>query len=213
MNPFSPDAISKLLLQTQAISLNPQHPYTFVSGIKSPIYCDNRLILSYPEKRDIIVEAYLVLIREKRLVFDVVAGVATSGIPWAALIADRLQKPMIYVRGEAKQHGKGNLIEGRLEQGSGVLLIEDLISTGKSSLAVVAALREAGAHVAACVAIFTYNFKIAAVQFDAANCVLHTLSNFENLVQIASEEGYLEHEDVQHVLAWNKDPENWGGKQ
>ena len=202
--------ISKILLDIQAITLNPAKPYKFVSGILSPIYCDNRLILSHPDKRSVIIKAFLSLIKHHALEFDTIAGVATSGIPYAALIADALSKPMIYVRADAKEHGKGNVIEGKLEPGKTVLIVEDLISTGKSSLAAVDAVRNAGGIVNDCIAIFTYNFPGAIENFKEHSCSLHTLSNFEDLIAVALETGYLKKTEVENVLAWNKHAQIWG---
>jgi len=207
---FSKEDISRLLLSINAVTLNPSKPYRFVSGILSPIYCDNRLILSYPDKRDFIVNALIELIKNRKLNFDIIAGVATSGIPFAALLADRLKKPMVYVRSDGKQHGKQNIVEGRLEKGRKVLLIEDLISTGKSSIGSLMALRDAGAVVNDCIAIFTYNFKIARDNFMAIKCNLHVLSDFENLIQVAADKGYIRKAELEMVLSWNKHPEAWG---
>ena len=201
--------ISKLLLQINAVTLRPSNPYKFVSGILSPIYCDNRLILSYPEKRAAIINAFLELIKDKKLIFEIIAGVATSGIPYAALIADKLRKPMVYVRSDAKEHGKGNIIEGKLEKGRKVLLVEDLISTGKSSIAAVKALRNQGVIVNDCIAIFTYNFRSAENNFETNKCNLHTLSDFKILVEVASKEGYIKEHEIKNVLEWSKNPEKW----
>ncbi|MBI2545632.1 orotate phosphoribosyltransferase [Candidatus Woesearchaeota archaeon] len=202
-------SISKILLEIKAVTLNPGKPYTFVSGIRSPIYCDNRLILSYPEKRAAIINAFSELIKRNKLGCDIIAGVATSGIPFAALLAEKLGKPMVYVRPDAKKHGKGNMIEGRVEQGKKALVVEDLISTGGSSLAVVEALREAGVRVAECLAIFTYTFKKAADNFEEHNCKLYTLADFPNLIKVAAKQGYIKESELQHVLSWSRNPEQW----
>ena len=202
--------VSKLLLGINAVTLSPRKPYKFFSGVLSPVYCDNRLILSYHEKRNIIVNAFIEVIKAKKLKFEIIAGVATSGIPFATLLADRLKMPMVYVRSDVKKHGKQNVVEGRLEKGKKVLLVEDLISTGKSSIAAVQALRNNGAVVNDCIAIFTYNFKIAKDNFKANKCNLHVLSDFENLIEVAAKEGYIKKADLGMVLSWNKNPEVLG---
>ncbi|WP_423063497.1 orotate phosphoribosyltransferase [Candidiatus Paracoxiella cheracis] len=202
--------IAKLLLEIKAVTLNPSQPYRYTSGILSPIYCDNRLIISYPEKRKIVIDAFLKLIEDNHLSFDVVAGTATAGIPHAAWIADRLNKPMVYVRDKGKAHGKQNQIEGKIEAGQTALVIEDLISTGGSSVKAGIALREAGALVNDCVAIFTYQLKKAHDAFADADIHLKTLSDFSTLIDVAAKEGYISDKEKSQVLAWNKDPVKWG---
>ncbi len=204
--------VAEILLKIKAVTLNAKEPYRYVSGILSPIYCDNRLLMSYPEERTKIRDFFLELIKENNLEFDVVAGVATSGIPHAAWIADKLNKPMIYVRGKAKEHGKTNQIEGKLEKGQKVLVIEDLVSTGGSSVRAVNAVKEAGGEVVCCLAIFTYEMEKAKKQFEEANCKLLTLSNFSTLVGVASENNYITEEEKNKVIEWNKMPADWGKK-
>lgn len=177
--------IAKRLLEISAVCLSPQKPFTWASGIQSPIYCDNRLILSYPKIRDEVVREFLKMIRESRIRFDVIAGIATGGIPMATLLADRLKKPMIYVRSQPKSHGKGNQVEGAFKKGARVLVIEDLVSTGMSSLNAIHALRDAGAQVTVCLAVFTYGFSKAAHAFEEADCRLLTLTRLSELLPIA----------------------------
>jgi orotate phosphoribosyltransferase len=204
--------IAKLLLKIKAVTLNMFPPYRYTSGIFSPIYCDNRLIISYPDKRKIVVQAFLDIIESEHIKFDVVAGTATAGIPHAAWIADRLNKPMLYVRNRAKDHGKNNQIEGKLEPGQIALVIEDLISTGGSSVKAGLALREAGAVVNNCIAIFNYEMQAADMQFSEANIKLDTLSNFSILINVAVKEGYIKEQDKSTILDWSKNPEGWGKK-
>ena len=207
------EQIAKLLLEIKAITLNLTEPYRYTSGILSPIYCDNRLIISYPEKRKIIITAFLDLIQEKNLNFDVVAGTATAGIPHAAWIADHLDKPMVYVRGKTKAHGKQNQIEGKLEARQTVLVVEDLISTGGSSVSAGLALREAGATVKDCIAIFTYQLPTAQKQFKEAGIHCHTLSDFSTLIEVATQMGYITEEGKNQALDWQQDPANWESKR
>lgn len=202
--------VAKILLEIKAVTLSPDKPYTYASGIKSPIYCDNRLIISFPEKRKQIVDYFLDAIKD--LEFDIVAGTATAGISWAAWIADKLGKPMIYIRGEKKGHGKENQIEGKMEKGQIVLIIEDLISTGGSSFNAVQAVRDMGGVVENCAAIFSYQMEKAKQTFEQGRCNLITLSNFSVLVQTAFEEEYIDSEQRDKVLEWNKYPAGWGKK-
>ncbi len=162
------EEVAELLLKSEAIMLRPQKPFKFSSGILSPIYCDNRLLLSKTSERERIVDAYIRKIKDERLEFDVVAGIATASIPWAALIAEKLKKPMIYIRKAAKDHGRENLIEGGLEKGQRVLVVEDLVSTGGTSLSSVEAARKEGAIVKVCLAIFTYEMEAAIKGFEEA---------------------------------------------
>lgn len=202
--------IANILLDVRAITLSPSKPYRFVSGIFSPIYCDNRLLMSYPEKRKKIIDYFVEVIRERNLDFDVVAGIASSGIPHAAWIAERLGKPMIYIRKKTKEHGKENLIEGKLEKGQKVVIVEDLISTGSSSVNGVEAVRDQGGIVENCLAIFTYEMEKAKENFRNAKCELIPLSDFTTLIEVASERNYIKPEERLKTLEWNKDPQNWG---
>lgn len=200
--------VAKILLKVKAITLNPNEPYRFVSGILSPIYCDNRLLMSYPKERKKIVDFFIKVIKDKK--FDIIGGIATSGICWAAWIAEKLDKPMVYIRAKTKEHGKENLVEGKLEKGQKVLVVEDLISTGGSSLRAVSAVRENGGMVEDCVAIFTYEMEKAKNGFKESKCNLFTLSDFTTLIEVATEENYIKEEDKAKVLEWNKNPQEWG---
>ena len=202
------EEIALYLLQIKAIKLSPQSPFTWASGIKSPIYCDNRTALSFPKVRGAIVEA----LKESALQqfsFDVIAGVATAGIPHGVLLADRLSKPFIYVRSKAKAHGRQNVIEGYLTEGAKVLVVEDLISTGGSSLQAVQALRDAGAVVSGVIAIFTYQFTKAQQAFNQAHCPYFTLSNYETLLKTAVNHQYINPEELALLQKWRENPEEW----
>jgi len=202
-------AVAEILLKVKAITLNPNKPYRFVSGILSPIYCDNRLLMSYPNERKKIVDFFIKIIKENKLKFDLVGGIATSGICWAAWISEKLNKPMIYIRSKTKEHGKENLVEGKLEKGQKVLVVEDLVSTGGSSLRAVNAVREQGGIVKDCVAIFTYEMKKAINGFKDDKCNLFALSDFTTLIEVATKENYIKEEDKEKVLEWNKNPGEW----
>lgn len=201
--------IAKTLLQINAIKLNPTNPYTWASGWKSPIYCDNRKILSFPKARDIVKKAFADLIKEKYGNVDVIAGVATGAIAHGALVADLLNLPFIYVRSSSKGHGLENLIEGVLEAGQKVVVIEDLISTGGSSIKAVEAIREKQAQVLGMMAIFSYGFEIALNNFKNAQCQLDILSNYNTLLKIAIETGYIKSEQLDALNSWRHNPENW----
>jgi len=203
----SAERIARNLLQINAIKLNPQKPFTWASGIKSPIYCDNRLTLSYPKVRTEIVEAFAEVI--KGMEFDIIGGIATAGIPHGALLADRLEKPYLYVRSKAKAHGRQNKIEGNLPEGAKVLLVEDLISTGMSSLSAVEAVRDAGGQVDTVLSIFNYGFQRAVDAFEAKNCTFVSLSNYDILLKQAVENGFLESDQLELLSRWKVDPENW----
>ena len=196
------------LLQIKAIKLNPQNPFTWASGIQSPIYCDNRILLSYPASRKIIIDAF----KEQASAFgdfDVVAGVATAGIPHGALLAAALNKPFVYVRSKAKEHGRQNLIEGYLRGNERILVIEDLISTGGSCLRAVEALRTVGCKVVGAIAIFSYGFERAKKAFAEADCPFSTLTNYDVLLEEAVKIGYIKPEDLATLQKWRQDPQNW----
>lgn len=193
--------VAKRLLQIKAIKLSPQNPFTWASGIKSPIYCDNRIVLSYPEARE-VVKAGLVEKSKEYGDFDVIAGVATAGIAHGMMLADALDKPFIYVRGSAKGHGRQNLIEGELPQDKSVLVIEDLISTGGSSIKAIQALRDNGANVVGCMAIFTYGFQKAVDAFANADCKFSTLSNYDELIKEAIDSQYITQADMDFLVNW-----------
>jgi len=202
--------IAGYLMQIKAIKLQPSNPFTWASGWKSPIYCDNRKTLSYPEVRTFIRDSFASTVKEMYPGAEMIAGVATGAIAHGALVAEKLGLPFIYVRSEAKNHGLGNQIEGYYESGQKVVVIEDLISTGGSSLNAVRALREAGCEVLGMVAIFTYGFQKAADGFAAENCKLNTLSNYNTLVECALESGYIGQSEVATLKKWRSDPSTWG---
>ncbi len=204
-------AVAEKLLQINAIKLSPQEPFTWASGWKSPIYCDNRKVLSYPYIRDFIKSEMCSVIFERFPEADVLAGVATAGIAWGAMSADQLKLPYIYVRPKPKEHGLSNQIEGALEKGQKVLVIEDLISTGKSSLQVCDVLKAAGAEVIGMVSIFTYGFEIADTAFKTANIPYQSLTNYQTLISLAVEKGIIVESEQNTLLNWRSDPANWKG--
>jgi orotate phosphoribosyltransferase len=202
--------IARHLLDVQAVRLRPADPFTWSSGWKSPIYCDNRVTLAYPQVRTYIKHALADLVRAQFPQAQVIAGVATAGIPQGALVADVLGLPYCYVRPEPKKHGMGNQIEGRLAETQKVVVVEDLISTGGSSLKVVEALRQAGADVVGMIAIFTYGFATADQNFANANLPLACLSNYDTLVQEAQALNYIPAEAMTSLAAWRENPAEWG---
>lgn len=203
--------IAKELLAIEAVFLKPEDPFTWASGIKSPIYCDNRLTLTAPEVRTKIENALAEVIKENYPDVDVLMGTSTAGIPHAAITADILKLPMGYVRGSSKDHGRHNQIEGKLEKGQKVVVVEDLISTGGSVIDVVNALRDAGAEVLGIVSIFTYNMSKSKVKLEEANVKNISLSNFDALVEVAVEEGYISKEAIEKLIAFRDNPsdESW----
>jgi orotate phosphoribosyltransferase len=202
------EKIASTLLQINAIRLNPQNPFTWASGMRAPVYCDNRLALSHPSVRNLILDGYLE-VSGNFLPVDAIAGVATAGIAYGALVADRLKLPFAYVRSSAKTHGRQNKIEGQLPNGAVVLVIEDLISTGGSSLAAVHALRELGFLVKAVVAIFQYNLAEANRHFAEETCDFRTLTDFKTLITVAAEQGMIASSDLSLLEAWHTDPVMW----
>ena len=202
--------IAQSLLQIKAIKLQPANPFTWASGWKSPIYCDNRKTLSYPEVRDFIKESFVQVVTEKYGKPDFIAGVATGAIAIGALVADALNLPFVYVRPKPKEHGLGNQIEGEIAENKRVIVIEDLVSTGKSSLNAIEALRNQNIEVLGMVAIFTYGFKIAEDNFKNANIQLQTLSNYNQLIQFAVKTGYIKESDLETLNQWRDNPEVWG---
>jgi orotate phosphoribosyltransferase len=200
---------AKVLLQVNAIKLQPTDPFTWASGWKSPIYCDNRIVLSFPIIRNYIREQMAKFIEEEYGKPDVIAGVATGAIGIGMLVAEYLGLPFIYVRPEAKKHGRQNQIEGFAESGQNVVVIEDLISTGKSSLAAVEALRAANLNVKGMVAIFSYGFDVAKDNFEVANVRLNTMSNYEALLEEALESNYITQEQLDTLAIWNANPSEW----
>jgi orotate phosphoribosyltransferase len=202
--------VAEFLLQIKAIKLQPNNPFTWASGWKSPIYCDNRITLSHPTIRTYIRQQLTRQIQEIFGAVGCIAGVATAGIPQGALVAQELGLPFIYVRSKPKDHGTGSLIEGEILTGKRVVVIEDLISTGKSSLQAVEALRSAGYDVAGLAAIFTYGFDIATDNFKQANCPFFTLSNYNALIKYAAEHQYISENDIQVLKNWRENPSEWG---
>ena len=200
------------LLKVKAIKLQPANPFTWASGWKSPIYCDNRKTLSYPSLRNFVKIEISRLILEKFGQVEAIAGVATGAIPQGALVADELNLPFVYVRSKPKDHGLENLIEGELRPGMKVVVIEDLVSTGGSSLKAVEALRKNGCEVIGMVASFTYGFDVSVKAFKEANVQLLTLTNYEAVLKTALETSYIAEEDVEVLQAWRKDPANWNVK-
>lgn len=204
-------AIAEKLLQINAIKLNPTQPFTWASGWKSPIYCDNRKVLSFPFIRDFIKSEMCNVIFEHFPAADVLAGVATAGIAWGAMAADQLKLPYIYVRPKPKEHGLGNQIEGSFEKGQKVVVIEDLVSTGKSSLQVVDVLKQAGLEVVGMVSIFNYGFPVAEEAFRRYELPYRSLTNFPVLIELAIEKGIVSPEHQQVILQWREDPAAWKG--
>lgn len=200
---------AKHLLEVKAVKLNNEHPFTWASGRKSPIYCDNRVTLSYPAIRTFIRQHFVEIIKANFADVDVIAGVATGGIAQGALVAQELDKPFVYVRSEAKSHGLTNQIEGEIHEGQSVVVIEDLVSTGKSSLIAVDALRAKGCDVKGMVAIFTYGLEVARQNFSKADVVLHTLTNYDTLIKVAAQEKYVSDNDMQSLAQWRQNPEKW----
>jgi orotate phosphoribosyltransferase len=202
-------ALASFLLQIKAIKLNPANPFTWASGLKSPIYCDNRVTLSYPQVRTFIREGFVKMCLDKFGKPDVIAGVATGGIPQGALVAQELGLPFVYVRSEKKSHGMNNQIEGVINSGQSVVIIEDLVSTGKSSLNAVEALREKGAVIKGMLAIFTYGMEVATENFKNNKCELFTLTNYNALIQKAAEESYIREDDLASLIEWKNNPQAW----
>lgn len=194
--------IAQSLLEIKAVTLSPEDPYTWSSGIKSPIYCDNRVTLAYPEIRENIYQGLIQMIKEHAQDVEIISGTATAGIPHAAFVADQLKLPMSYVRSKSKGHGKGNQIEGALSKGKKVVVIEDLISTGGSSINAVEALIKDGAEVLGVFAIFTYGINKAEEAFKEINVPFYTLSNYDELISVAEKEGYIENKDIKTLKAW-----------
>jgi orotate phosphoribosyltransferase len=201
--------VAAMLLQIQAIKLNTHKPFTWSSGWKSPIYCDNRLSLSYPEVRSVIRDGLIAAIRENFFTVEAIAGVATAGIAQGALIAESLNLPFLYVRPKPKDHGMENLIEGKITKGQKVVVVEDLVSTGGSSLKAAQELKNAGFEVLGMVSIFNYGFDIATRNFYDANLSLISLSDYSVLLRYALEQKYINEEDLTSLKAWRVDPSNW----
>ena len=204
-------AVAEKLLQVNAVQLNAANPFTWASGWKSPIYCDNRKVLSFPYVRDFVKSELCSVIFERFDAAEALAGVATAGIPWGAMAADQLKLPYMYVRPKPKEHGLGNQIEGAYTAGQKVLVIEDLISTGKSSLQVCEVLKAAGVEVIGMVSIFNYGFPQAAEAFEKAGIPFVSLTNYEVLIKLAVEKGIIGAEAVEGLMQWRENPGEWGG--
>jgi orotate phosphoribosyltransferase len=204
--------VADFLLQIKAVQLNPEFPFTWASGLKSPIYCDNRKTLSYPVIRTYIQNQLSQLVRQHFAGTEVIAGVATGGIALGVLVANQLDLPFVYVRSESKNHGLSNLIEGYLENGRKVTVIEDLVSTGKSSLQAAEALKRAGAEVLGMLAVFSYGFTQAANNFALHNCPLLTLSGFETLIEQAVRLNYIPSHYLTTLMEWKSNPEDWSDR-
>ncbi|WP_096199291.1 orotate phosphoribosyltransferase [Bacillus sp. FJAT-45350] len=200
------EAIAKHLLEIKAVSLSPSEPFTWSSGMKSPIYCDNRLTLSYPAIRREVASGLEQLIKENYSTVDVIAGTATAGIPHAAWVSERMDLPMVYVRSKSKGHGKGNQIEGAIKSGDKVVVVEDLISTGGSVITAAEALREAGAEVIGVVAIFTYGLEKGNTQLEEAGLAYSVLTDYETLIQVALESNHVTDEEVTKLKKWRENP-------
>lgn len=204
--------ISDFLLQIKAIKLNNENPFTWASGMRSPIYCDNRVTLSYPKVRTHIRQKFVKAIQDVFGDVDVIAGVATGAIAQGALVAEAMGLPFVYIRSESKKHGLTNLIEGRIEAGQSVVVVEDLISTGGSSLKAVKALREAKCNVKGMVAIFSYQLPVAAENFKKEKCKLLTLADYDTMIGRAAENKYIKESDMASLSEWRKDPKKWAEK-
>ncbi len=204
-------AVAEKLLQVNAVQLNPEQPFTWASGWKSPIYCDNRKVLSFPYIRDFIKSEMCNVLFDKFPEAEMLAGVATAGIAWGAMAADQLKLPYIYVRPKPKEHGLGNQVEGYFESGQKVVVVEDLVSTGKSSLQVVDVLKKAGLEVIGMVSIFTYGFPVATEAFQKASLTCYSLTNYPALLDLAVERGVISVVQQEVLLKWRDDPAGWKG--
>lgn len=206
-------AVADKLLQVNAIKLNPDNPFTWASGWKSPVYCDNRRVLSFPYARDYVKSEMCNVIFEKFPQAQLLAGVATAGIAWGAMAADQLKLPYVYVRPKPKEHGLGNQVEGFYEKGQKVVVVEDLVSTGKSSLQVVDVLKELGLDVIGMVSIFTYDFPVATEAFKKASLEYYSLTNYPSLIELAVKKGIVKQDQLDVLMNWRENPALWTGKQ
>jgi orotate phosphoribosyltransferase len=202
-------AVAEKLLQVKAIQLNLQEPYTWASGWRSPIYCDNRKILSHPHVREFVKSELSNAVFQNFPDADAIAGVVTAGVPWGAMVADQIKLPFVYVRSAPKAHGLGNQIEGELQPGAKVVVMEDLISTGKSSMEAIVALRAAGAEIVGLAAIFTYGFEVSTNLFAQENIPLQILSNYDALCQLAGNKGMFNEEQLKTLSEWRTSPSTW----
>lgn len=206
------DTVAKILLELNAVTLSPKKPYRYVSGLLSPVYTDCRVLMAYPDKRRLIRDYYIEEIKKSGVDFEVVAGTATAGIPHAAWIADKLDLPMVYVRGKAKDHGKENMMEGIIRKGQKAIVIEDLVSTGESAVNSVNAIRAAGGEICCVFSIITYGLKKAEQNFKENNLKLYSLTTFQDIVKKAQELNHINKEDIETILGWTSDPATWGEK-
>src|SRR3989344_4260672 len=203
------ETVARILLELKAVTLNSKKPFKYASGIMSPVYTDCRVLMAYPDKRMIIRDLYIDAIQNSGASFDVVAGTATAGIPHAAWIADKLNLPMVYVRGKAKDHGKENLLEGIIKKGQTAIVIEDLVSTGESAINSANAIRKMGANVEYVFSIITYGMKVAEDNFKENNLKLISLTNFKDLVKVAQDMHYINNEEISDILDWINNPQAW----
>lgn len=201
--------IPEILLKLKAVSLRTNPPYNWTSGLLAPIYTDNRLLISYPKERDFIVDSFLKLLNKNKIKFDGFAGTATAGIPWESFLALKTKKPMVYVRSSSKDHGKENLVEGIVEKGKRYVVVEDLISTGGSSVNTINAVRQQGGIADDCIAIFTYQLEKSKANFENAKCRLHTLTDFKELIEAAAKKRYINSAQKSIIMQWKENPEGW----
>ncbi|MBF0104870.1 MAG: orotate phosphoribosyltransferase [Deltaproteobacteria bacterium] len=206
------EKMAQILMDLGAVLVRPERPFVFASGIKSPIYCDNRLLISHPVERRAVVDGFLYLLHDHTIQFDTVSGTATAGIPWAAWIAHATDKPMIYVRRDAKGHGRQNNIEGQLQAGARVVVIEDLVSSGVSSVNTIESIQKNGGFVTACLAIFSYQMRTALQRFADIKVPLYVLCGFSDLIEYACTHRHMSQDHKGMVLEWAKDPQGWGAK-
>lgn len=201
--------VAEILLNLKAVSLRTNPPYKWASGILSPIYTDNRILISYPKERDFIVDSFLKLLDKNKVRFDGFAGTAAAGIPWASFLALKTKKPMVFVRSHAKDHGRENLIEGIVEKGRKYVVVEDLVSTGGSSINAINALRNAGGAVESCIAIFTYELSKSESGFENARCRLYALTGFTELIGAAAKKKYINSAQKSAIMKWKENPQGW----
>ena len=203
------DKISEILLNLNAVMLRTKPPFRWASGILAPVYTDNRILMSYPREREFIVNSFIKLIRKNKIKFDGFAATATAGIPWAAWLSQKMRKPMVYVRSETKDHGRENLIEGKIDENKVYIVVEDLVSTGSSSLNTINAVREKKGVVEICISIFTYELEKAKSNFESTNVKLLTLTDFTSFVKTALKKKYISKEQLSHIMDWKRHPEGW----
>lgn len=208
---FNNQIVASKLLETGAVRIRPDQPFTWASGLRSPVYCDNRILLSFPEIRTGLIDFMVKVVKDFEF-FDTIAGVATAGIPHGALLADRLKLPFAYIRSKPKEHGRQNLIEGHIPEGAKVLIVEDLISTGMSSLQAVEAVKQIPAEVSGVIAIFQYGIPKATAAFAAAGCPFKTLTDFTTIIQVAADGQWISHDDLAVLRQWSADPQAWSAQ-